>query len=103
MDMISERTAFFMVVGVILVAALVVAPVAARTITTSGTNIYVGEENLNFGAAGSAFTGAVKIVDYSGTESDVIDKSFTLVNGNLAEVTVGIPTGSYYGVDAAGN
>ena len=37
-----------MVVAMVLVAALVVAPAAARTIDTSGTVIYVGEENLNF-------------------------------------------------------
>ncbi|MCM2465546.1 MEMAR_RS02690 family S-layer glycoprotein [Methanoculleus oceani] len=37
-----------MIVAMVLVAALVVAPAAARTIDTSGTVIYVGEENLNF-------------------------------------------------------
>lgn len=83
-----------MLVAMVLAAALVVAPAAAaRDITASGTNVYIGEENLNFGGD---FDTATQLVHYSSTVGEAIDKSFTLINGTLSEVTAGIPTGSYY-------
>jgi len=40
-----------MVVAMLLVAALVVTPVAARDIDNTGTTVYVGEKNVNLTAA----------------------------------------------------
>ncbi|WP_292392805.1 hypothetical protein [Methanoculleus sp. UBA303] len=54
--MIPNRVIVSMIVAVALLAALVVAPAAAaRTITTNGTNVFVGEENLDF--TGGVFAG----------------------------------------------
>ena len=47
----TGRTVFLMIVAVVLLVALVVAPaVAGRTITTTGANVFVGEEDLIFTA-----------------------------------------------------
>jgi len=83
-----------MVVAMVLAAALVVAPAAAREITTSGANIYVGEEEVNFNA--TAYPGAVRLVHYTDRTAEATDKIFTLVGGNVTEFTPGIPTGTYY-------
>ena len=83
-----------MLVAMVLAAALVVAPVAAdRVITASDTNIYVGEENVNFD---TNFPTAVRLVHYTDRIAGATDKIFTLVNGNVTEFTKGIPTGTYY-------
>lgn len=92
--MISERMAFPMVVTMVLLAALVVAPAAARTITTNGAGIFIGEENLDF--AGD-FAGTTQLVHYTGiVGQSSIDKSLTLSSGILSELFKGIPTGNYY-------
>ncbi len=92
------------VVAMILAAALVVTPVAARMISGSGDNVFVGEENLNFSqAVGSPFIGTAKLVHYSDKPAGVTDKVFTVnAEGNITELTKGIPTGSYYALNGAG-
>jgi len=82
------------VVAMILAAALVVTPVAAgRVIAAGDTDIYVGEENVNFD---TNFPTAVRLVHYTDRAAEATDKIFTLVNGNVTEFTKGIPTGTYY-------
>jgi len=82
------------VVAMILAAALVVTPVAAdRVIVAGNTDIYVGEENVNFGTAHPT---AVRLVHYTDRAAEATDKIFTLVGGNVTEFTKGIPTGTYY-------
>jgi len=97
------------VVAMILAAALVVTPVAARTISTTGANVFVGEENLNFSTiAPSPFIGAVQFVHYSDKAAGATDKTLRVnAEGNITEFTKGIPTGTYYaqavpGTDLAG-
>ena len=93
-----------MVVAMILAAALVVAPVAAaRTISTNGTPIYVGEENLNLDGFGGAADGT--LVYYSSVSSPTsatIGKTIA-VPGNTFELTasdVGSSTGAWYFFDS---
>ena len=82
------------VVAMVLAAALVVTPVAAdRVIVAGNTDIYVGEENVNFGTAHPT---AVRLVHYTDRAAEATDKIFTLVGGNVTEFTKGIPTGTYY-------
>ncbi|KAF5088496.1 hypothetical protein DSECCO2_36210 [anaerobic digester metagenome] len=92
-----------MVVAMILVAALVVAPVAARTVNVDGETftieagdiIYVGEENLNFD--GTDFPSLTRLVHFSDVSAEVED-NFIMVtqpfNLNAADVD-GI-YGTYY-------
>ena len=69
--MISERTAFQLVAAVVILIALVVAPVAAREIT-AGDTVYVGEENLNlspvFNAPPVVLSGQGDLTDPAGSE-----------------------------------
>ncbi len=89
-----------MVVAMLLVAALVVAPAAAaRTISTSGANVFVGEEDITFTGE---FTGTTKLVHYTGKVAESsIDETITLVTGKVEEFRKGIPTGSYYAIGSA--
>ena len=97
-----------MVVAMVLAAALVVAPVAARSISisTSGTTVYVGEENLNFGSAfGTA--PVTQLVHYSDPTAGAIDKTILAdASGNITELTkaaIGTTTGPYYVFNASGS
>jgi PGF-CTERM protein len=84
-----------MVVAMLLVAALVVAPAAARTVSTDGANVFVGEENLNL--SGSLFRGYDRLVHFSDYSAKSVDKTLTVdANGNITELEKGIPTGPYY-------
>jgi len=93
-----------MVVAILLVAALVVAPAAARAVSASGANVFVGEEELNFSTvAPSPFVGTVKLVHYSDYAAKTTDKILTVnAEGNITEFVKGIPTGIYYALDGAG-
>jgi len=96
-----------MVVAMVLAAALVVAPAAARTIDTNGTTVYVGEENINF-ALGVGTNGFVspsatavvnKLVHYSDPTAGSIDNTIYTTDGKLSELTksaVSTKTGPYY-------
>jgi len=90
-----------MVVAMLLVAALVVAPAAARIdakTLESGDTIYVGEENLNFasnfnGTAGSG-VGITKLVHFS---DNTADKTILVSPGfEISKTDVGTTTGPYY-------
>ena len=84
------------VVAMILVAALVVAPAAARdaTISTDGANVFVGEEDLNLTGP---FAGYDRLVHYSDYTAKTVDKTITVdPSGNITELDKGIPTGAYY-------
>ena len=91
------------VVAMLLVAALVVAPVAARNIDTSSANVFVGEERLNFTGP---LADTAQLVHYSGeAQKSSTDKSIDLIaNGTggvmVDELVKGIPTGSYYARNA---
>ena len=91
-----------MVVAMILAAALVVAPAAARSVSINGTNVFIGEENLNFTPV-SDFDGTTTLVHYTGeVGKSSIDKTLkTNAAGNITEFTKGIPTGSYYAIGSA--
>jgi len=90
------------VVAMILAAALVVTPVAAaRTISTSGTNVFVGEENLDFSTFGNGTV--TQLVHYTGTVGDSsTDKTITVTSGIVSELVKGIPTGNYYAMETIG-
>jgi len=86
------------VVAMILAAALVVTPVAARGVT-SGNNVFVGEENVILNtAAGGDFDSTTQLVHYTGTVgASSIDKTLTVnAAGKVEILEKGIPTGSYY-------
>jgi len=86
------------VVAMILAAALVVTPVAAaRTITTNGTNVFVGEEQLTFT---TDFGGVTELRHYTGDPGkSSTDKTISVATGGIVnEILKGIPTGSYYAV-----
>jgi PGF-CTERM protein len=68
-----------MVVAMVLAAALVVAPAAARDVA-SGDIIYVGEENLNFGE------GVTRLVHYSGDAEDNVILVTSPFNLNAIDV-----------------
>ncbi|WP_292489763.1 MEMAR_RS02690 family S-layer glycoprotein [Methanoculleus sp. 10] len=91
------------VVAMLLVAALVVAPAAARNIDTSSANVFVGEERLNFTGP---LADTAQLVHYSGeAQKSSTDKSIDLIaNGTggvmVDELVKGIPTGSYYARNA---
>jgi hypothetical protein len=75
--MISERTVFPMVVAMVLLAALVVAPAAARVDINTlepGDTVYVGEENLVFGPAFGPEP-VTKLVHFSDPPSGQIDRT----------------------------
>ena len=91
-----------MVVAMLLVAALVVAPVAARDIA-SGNTMYVSEEGLNLGPlfgnppAGTSGT----LVWYSSTTAGAgtVGRTISVANVNQFDLTssaVGSSTGSWY-------
>jgi hypothetical protein len=85
-----------MVVAMLLVAALVVAPAAAaRTITSTGANAFVGEEDLSFTDVPAGET-VVQWVHYSDPSAGTIDRTLTATGGVINELNKGIPTGSYY-------
>lgn len=90
-----------MVVAMLLVAALVVAPVAAdRVITQKGDTVYVGEENLNFSATTFGSDRVQQLVHYSDPTAGAIDKTIQTDSvGNVSELTktaIGTVTGPYY-------
>jgi len=104
--MISERTAFQLVAAMAILVALVVAPAAARTISTTGATVYVGEEDIAF--AGAFGAGPVtQIVHYSDLTTGAIDKTIQAnAAGNITELArtaIGTTTGPYYVFDAAGD
>ena len=104
--MISERTAFLVIVTMALLVALAVAPAAAREILDSGNTVYVGEEDIAF--AGAFGVGPVtQIVHYSDPTAGTIDKTIQAdAVGNITELTkttIGTTTGPYYVFDAAGD
>jgi len=83
-----------MVVAMVLVAALVVAPAAARTIDINGTNVFVGEEQLTF--TGN-FSTTTQLVHYTGeVGKSSTDRTITVTGGVVSELVKGIPTGNYY-------
>ena len=82
-----------MIVAMILAAALVVAPAAARAVTTTGSVIFIGEENLNVDAIAN---GAPRLVHYSSVQDQTVDDEIIVTNGNITEVKKGIKTGNYY-------
>jgi len=98
--MISERTVFPMVVMVLL-AALVVAPVAARVDINTlepGDTVYVGEENLVFGPAFGPEP-VTRLVHFSDPINQVVDKTIGIAdpeNFELMKSAVGTTTGTYY-------
>jgi hypothetical protein len=88
-----------MVVAMLLVAALVVAPAAARTINSPGAIIYVGEEDLSFGTGFNAtvsnpadITKLVHFTDQTADKTIYIDGS----NFELKKSEVGTTTGAYH-------
>ena len=87
-----------MVVAMVLVAALVVAPAAARdtAISTNGANVFIGEEDLNFTYSVPAGETVAKWVHYSDPSAGTVDKTLSATNGNITRLDKGIPTGSYY-------
>jgi len=86
-----------MIVAMVLVAALVVAPAtAARTISTNGANVFIGEEDLNFTYNVPAGETVNQWVHYSDPSAGTIDKTVSATNGIISELNSGIPTGSYY-------
>jgi len=87
------------VVAMILAAALVVAPAAARGVSASGDNVFVGEEKLTF--SGTDFTGITSLVHYTGEKGkSSTDKIISVSGGTIDELVKGIPTGSYYARNA---
>jgi len=101
-----------MVVAMLLVAALVVAPAAARTSTlpdvndntvyniTSGDTIYVGEKNLVFDETtwGKDLSGG-RLVHFTDTAANTTDKNIVISNAMDFEVEsgkFGTVTGDYY-------
>jgi PGF-CTERM protein len=95
-----------MVIAMVLVAALVVAPAAARAVTTNGSTIYVGEENLDLSGLGSSTAADGTLVYYSSISSatsGTIGKTIA-VSGATFELTagdVGSSTGAWYFFDSA--
>ena len=83
-----------MVVAMLLVAALVVAPVAAARTVSSGDNVFIGEEKLSFNAPPGEVV--MQWVHYSDPTAGTIDKTLTATGGVIDELSKGIPTGSYY-------
>ena len=62
-----------MVVAMVLMAALVVTPVAAgRVIVAGNTDIYVGEEDVNFG---TTYPAAVRLVHYTDRTAEATVRS----------------------------
>jgi PGF-CTERM protein len=86
-----------MVIAMVLVAALVVAPAAARTSQdgiVSGDTIYVGEENLNFGAIGAVG----RLVHFSDPTAKAVDNIIEVSNPadfDVSSSAVGTITGQY--------
>jgi len=95
--MIRDRTELSTVIAVALLAALIVTPAAAaRTISTNGANVFVGEENL---VLAGDFAGAIQLVHYTGeVGNSPIDRSIMVIGGSVAELVRGIPTGAYYAI-----
>jgi PGF-CTERM protein len=95
-----------MVVAMLLVAALVVAPAAARTVV-SGDTVYVGEEKLSFGAKFTDPTNITKLVHYSDPTAGTVDKTIMVAPPfELTKSDVGTTTGEYYafnGTSSAAN
>ncbi len=86
-----------MVIAVAFLAALIVAPAAAaRTISTNGANVFMGEENL---VLAGDFAGTTQLVHYTGeVGNSPIDKSIVVIGGSVVELVRSIPTGVYYAV-----
>jgi len=88
-----------MVVAMILVAALVVAPVAARDPAVNST-IFIGEENLNVAAFAP---GDTRLVHYSSVQDRAVDDEIVVTGGIITEAKKGIKTGNYYVDDGLAN
>ncbi len=94
--MISKRVVFPAIVTMILLAAVLIAPVAAaRTISTNGATVFIGEENLDFTAIPAGET-VTHWVHYSDPSAGVVDKIIMTPHGVISELNRGIPSGSYY-------
>jgi len=87
-----------MVIAVAFLAALIVAPAAAaRTISTNGANVFMGEENL---VLAGDFAGTTQLVHYTGVVGNSpIDKIIGVTGGIVSELVKGIPTGNYYAME----
>ena len=101
--MYSERTAFLLAIVLVLAAALVVAPVAARTISSNGALVFIGEEDLSFVYNVPAGETVAQWVHYSDLSAGTIDYFLVATNGNISELVGGIPTGNYYVFTATGD
>jgi len=101
--MYSERTAFLLAIVLVLAAALVVAPVAARTISSNGALVFIGEEDLSFVYNVPAGETVAQWVHYSDLSAGTIDYFLVATNGNISELVGGIPTGTYYVFTATGD
>ena len=104
--MILERTAFTMVVAMVLLAALVVAPAAARVDINTlepGDTVYVGEENLVFGPAFGPES-VTKLVHFSDPSSGLIDRTIRVSPPfELTRSDIGTTTGTYYAFNQSVN
>jgi len=92
-----------MVVAMVLVAALVVAPAAARPVN-SGSSIFVGEENLDLTAInGSGVSTLVYYSNIASATAGTIGKTLSVGNDVAFELTstdVGTSTGAWYAFTA---
>lgn len=87
-----------MVVAMVLVAALVIAPAAARPVT-SGSTIFVGEENLDLTALGGNVSTLVYYSNIASATAGTIGKTVSVGNDAAFELTatdVGTSTGAWY-------
>lgn len=87
-------------VAALLAAALVVAPAAAREINSTGTIVYVGEENLKFNTTDTSgdFIGAGEITKLVFFSDQTAEKTI-IINPDdfeLKKSDVGTKTGAYY-------
>jgi PGF-CTERM protein len=92
-----------MVVAMLLVAALVVAPVAARTVST-GNTIYVGEEALDVSAIIGAPSGTlVRFSSYADRTVETTIPVYDSAQFDLTADSVGTRTGQWYGFPSGAN
>ena len=92
-----------MVVAMLLVAALVVAPAAARTVST-GNTIYVGEEALDVSAIIGAPSGTlVRFSSYADRTVETTIPVYDSTQFDLTADSVGTRTGQWYGFPSGAN
>ena len=85
-----------MVIAMILAAALVVGPAAARDVYF-GDTVFIGEEDLVLDDFDFAVGTTTRLVHYSGALGEAIDDEIVVTtDGVINEVKKGIKTGSYY-------